>query len=171
MSNLTNSLIDSFASKLKASGVPLREENNTARLEVFERKLPKRLPQSFSSFLSRYSFPAFNAEGISFFGWDSAANAYTAEAAGVEGSLSELLLPAGYVQIGRPDSGNFDAICFDLNEPEQNREYRIVKVDHEEILCNWRIRVSGELWPSFVKLVDNVLSSAHSQISCEDPGI
>ncbi|HLQ52392.1 MAG TPA: hypothetical protein VK129_12895, partial [Terriglobales bacterium] len=65
---------------------------------------------------------------------------------------------AGYVQIGRPDTGNFDAICFDLNKSAQNREYRIVQIDHEDVLCNWKVRVSGELWPSFIKLVESALS-------------
>jgi hypothetical protein len=71
-----------------------------------------------------------------------------------EGSLSELLLPAGYVQIGRPDTGNFDAICFDLNAAKQNRECRIVRADHEEILCNFRVTITGELWPSFTNLLE-----------------
>ena len=57
-----------------------------------------------------------------------------------KGSLSELLLPAGYFQIGRPDTGSFDAICFVMNTQAQNREYRIVLADHEEILSNLRVR-------------------------------
>ena len=35
--------------------------------------------------------------------------------------VSELLIPAGYVQIGRPDTGDFDAICFDLNHQAQDQ--------------------------------------------------
>jgi hypothetical protein len=107
--------------------------------------------------------------GISLFAWESDSNAYAEEASAAKGSLSELLLPAGYVQIGRRDTGDFDAVCFDLNEKRQNREYRIVQVDHEDILCNWKVRVSGELWPSFTKLVDRVLSSADPQVYYEDP--
>ena len=169
MPNTSDTLIESFASKLKTLGVPLREEDNVGRLNLFESMLPKRLPQSFASFLSRYSFPSFDVGGISLLGWDAALNAYAEEASAVEGSLSELLLPAGYVQIGQPDTGDFDAVCFDLNEKSQNREYRIVRVDHEEILCNWRVRVSGELWPSFIKLVDSVLTGAEPKVHYEDP--
>jgi hypothetical protein len=171
MSNAAHKRIESFVSKLKTFGVPIREEDNKTRLELFEGKLPNRLPQSFGSFLSRYSFPAFDVVGISLFGWESASNLYAEEASAPKGSLSELLVPAGYVQIGRPDTGDFDAVCFDLNDHCQNREYRIVRVDHEDILCNWRVRVSGELWPSFIKLVDNVLSSAQPQVSYEDPSV
>jgi len=169
MSTAIDKLIESFASKVKAYGVPIQEEDNKLRLGLFEEKLPKRLPQSFASFLSRYSFPAFDVVGISLFGWDSDSNAYTEEASAAKGSLSELLLPAGYVQIGRPDTGDFDTVCFDLNEQSQNREYRIVQVDHEEILCNWKVRVSGEAWPSFIRLIDCVLSSADPQVYYEGP--
>jgi len=169
MSTATDKLIESFAAMVKEHGVPIREGNNKSRLELFERKLPKRLPQSFASFLSRYSFPAFDAVGLSLFAWDSDSNPYIEEASAAKGSLSELLLPAGYVQIGRPDTGDFDAICFDLNDPVQNREYRIVQVDHEDILCNWKVRVSGKLWPSFVELVEGALSTPDPKVYWEDP--
>jgi hypothetical protein len=164
MSTTTDKLIESFASMVKDRGVPIREEENGSRLRIFEEKLPKRLPQSFESFLSRYSFPAFDVLGISFFGWDSDSNGYIGEASAAKGSLSELLIPAGYVQIGRPDTGNFDVICFDFNRKSQNREYPIVQVDHEGILCNWKVRVSGERWPSFIKLVDSALGSANPKV-------
>jgi hypothetical protein len=171
MSTAAEKLIESFASKMKAHGVPIREENNESRLAVFERKLPKRLPQSFASFLTRYSFPAFDVLGIFLFGWESDSNRYTEEASAAKGSLSELLLPAGFVQVGRPEGGSFDAVCFDLNEQRQNREYRIVQVDHEEILCNGKVSVSCEPWPSFITFVESALSSADPQVYYEDDSI
>ena len=154
---------------VKDRGVPIRADDNTSRLGWFEEKLPKRMPQSFGSFLSRYSFPAFDVLGIMLFDWDSDSNKYIAEASAPKNSLSELLVPAGFVQIGRPDTGDFDAICFDLNRQPQNREYRIVQVDHEEILCNRKIRVKGELWPSFIKLVESALTSDDPQVYYEEP--
>ncbi|HLX85021.1 MAG TPA: hypothetical protein VKR59_14065 [Terriglobales bacterium] len=176
MSTASDKLMESFAAALKDRGVPIREEDNASRLRIFEEKLPKRLPQSFQSFLCRYSFPAFDVMGIALFGWDSDSNAYVEEASAAESSsrrfpvhLSEFLIPAGYVQIGRPDGGDFDAICFEFNQQSQNREYRIVQVDHEGILCNSKVRVSSELWGSFVELVESALSSADPQIYYEDP--
>lgn len=165
----SHKLIDSFAAMVKDHGVPIREEGNALRLRKFEERLPKRLPQSFEDLLSRYSFPAFDVMGISIFGWDSATNAFTQEATAAKGSLSELLIPAGYVQIGRPDTGAFDAICFDLNTKSQNRECRIVQVDHEDILCNWNVRVSGEWWPSFIKLIESALASSDPKVRYEGP--
>src|SRR5579864_3004116 len=100
---------------------------------------------------------------------ESESNKYIVEASAPKKSLSELLIPAGYVQIGRPDTGDFDAICFDLSRQAQNREYRVVRVDHEDILCNWKVRVTGELWPSFIKLVESALSSDDPQVYYEEP--
>jgi len=104
--------------------------------------------------------------GITFFEWESDSNKYIVEASAPKNSLSELLIPAGYVQIGRPD---FDAICFDFNSQAQNREYRVVQVDHEDILCNWKVRVTGELWPSFIKLVESALNSDYPRVYYEEP--
>jgi hypothetical protein len=157
MSNSTDRLVESFVSKLNASGLAIQTENNTSRLSELEARLPKRLPQSFTSLLSLYSFSSFDVCGISLFAWDKASNGYLDA---TKGPLAEMLLPAGFVQIGRPDTGDFDAVCFDLNTPKQNREYQIVRIYHEEILCNSRVKIRGKLWPSFRKLIERVLSGS-----------
>jgi hypothetical protein len=162
-----NELIDALAVMLGRHNVPIKGSDNLLRLGNLESKLPRRLLQSFESLLSRYSFPAFDLLGISFFEWDADTNRYIAEASAGKSSLSELLIPAGYVQIGRPDTGNFDAICFDLNLMSNNREYRIVQIDHEDILCNWKVRVSGERWPSFLNLVEHSLACEDPQVHCD----
>lgn len=169
MSNSIDHLIDRFTAMLKRNGVPIRAEDNALRLGAFEEKLPKRLPQSFESLLSRYSFPAFEVLDIWLFGWDSDSSAYIVQASALKNSLSELLVPAGYVQIGRPNEFNFDAICFDLNSDRQNRECPIVQADHENILINFKVRVTGELWPSFVEFVQSALSSDDPKVYYEEP--
>ena len=154
MGRNTDALVDAFASKVKAQGVAIHPENNASRLQDLEAKIPKRLPPSFETFLSRYSFPPFDASGISFFGWGPTSKEFCGLTSPHKDPLSELLGPAGYFQIGRPDTGSFDAICFDMNGEKQNREYRIVLADHEEIVCNSRIKIRAELWPSFRKLLE-----------------
>jgi hypothetical protein len=165
----TDQLMDRFATMVKGRGVPIRADDNASRLRAFEEKLPSRLPQSFESFLSRYSFPAFEVLGIWLFGWESDSSQYIVEASAPKNSLSEMLIPAGYVQIGQPDTVNFDAICFDLNHYCQNREYRVVQIDHEDILINFTVHVTGERWPSFVRLVESALSSDNPQVIYEPP--
>lgn len=150
----TDHLIDRFCAMVRGRGVPIRAEDNGARLSAFQKKLPKQIPLSFQSLSSRYSFPTFDVLGITLFGWESEQSAYIEEASAPKNSLSELLIPSGHVQIGRPATGEFNAICFDLNHHGRNREYGIVQIDHEEILCNWKVRVKRGLWPSFIKLVE-----------------
>jgi hypothetical protein len=149
-------LTDVFASKFSAV---IRPEDNSRRLRELESKLPTRLPPSFESLLSRYSFAPFDASGISFFGWGPTSAELFEVALGAKGSLSELLLPARYFQIGRPDTGSFDAICFDLNGQKQNREYGTVLADHEEVLSNSRVKIRSELWPSFRNFLETAIKS------------
>jgi hypothetical protein len=111
MATATDQLIDHFASKLNSLSVQIRPEDNLLRLQALEEKLPKRLPQSFTTLLSRYSFPSFDLGGITFLGWGPDHTEFSEVAPPPKGSLSELLLPAGYIQIGRPDTGDFDAVC------------------------------------------------------------
>jgi hypothetical protein len=152
----TKQLVDAFALRFK---VAIRPEDNSLRLRELESKLLKRLPPSFESLLSRYSFVPFDVSGVSFFGWGHASSELFEVVSPPKGALSTLLLPAGYFQVGRPNTGSFDAICLDLNTPKQNREYRIVLVDHEEALSNSRVKIRSELWPSFRHFLESAISS------------
>jgi hypothetical protein len=159
MNHKLEELVDAFVSRLQAQGVTIRRDDNTSRLQDLEAKLPNRLPQSYETLLSRYSFQPFDASGISFFGWGLGSTELPEVASPRKGSLSELLLPAGYLQIGRPDTGSFDAICFDMNDHSQNREHGIVLADHEEILCNSRVKIRSQVWPSFRKFLESGVKS------------
>jgi len=48
---------------------------------------------------------------------------------------------------------DYDPVCFDIKSRKKNGECRIVKIDHEEILCNNRVKLVAELAPSFRELV------------------
>jgi hypothetical protein len=169
MTSEIDHLIDRFAGMVQGLGVPILAEDNSSRLLVLKEKLPKRIPLTFESLLSRYSFPAFDLLGITLFEWVSDSTPFIAEASAPRNSLSELLIPAGYVQIGHPATGSFDAICFALNHYAHNCEYGIVQVDHEEILCNWKVRIVRELWPSFASLVESAMDADDPQVHYEPP--
>jgi len=47
---------------------------------------------------------------------------------------------------------------------QDRRKLRIVKIDHEEILCNNRIKIVSELAPSFLDLVLQSLADAKQQL-------
>jgi hypothetical protein len=46
-----------------------------------------------------------------------------------------------------------DPVCFDIKSGTNSKDYRIVKIDHGEILCNYRVKVVKEIAPSFRHLV------------------
>jgi hypothetical protein len=67
--------------------------------------------------------------------------------------LWEALIPAGFIQFGKGTDLDYDPVCFDIKSRKQGGDCRIVKIDHEEILCNNRVKVVAELAPSFYQLV------------------
>jgi hypothetical protein len=122
-----DSSIDAFVRVLLEAGIPVRAGDNREAVKELNAKLPKRISRPFEILLSRYSFPKFDVCGITLFAWSSnwESTEYLEAASGPKNSLAELLLPAGYLQIGRPDTGSFDAVCFDLND---GRNQRIVQL-------------------------------------------
>jgi hypothetical protein len=68
-------------------------------------------------------------------------------------ALWDVLTPNGYLQFGKGPDLNYDPVCFDFNKPGMDGDYRIVQIDHEEILCKYRIKEVAELAPSFKDLV------------------
>lgn len=82
----------------------------------------------------------------------------------------EILIPRGYIPFGKRAGGHFDPLCFDLQKREgrrtqkrrrkQNAECRIVLLDHEEVLCNGRIRELEELAPTFRQLLLSTIERA-----------
>jgi hypothetical protein len=75
--------------------------------------------------------------------------------------LWEALIRAGYIRFGKGPDMDYDPVCFDMNSRKKNREMRVVKIDHEEILCNFRIKVVAELAPSFEALVLQTIEAAN----------
>ena len=75
--------------------------------------------------------------------------------------LSTFLLKNGYIPFGKGPDIDYDPVCFDLKSRKKNREFSIIKLDHEEILCNERLKVVAELAPTFEQLVVNTINAAN----------
>ncbi|MGC2420758.1 MAG: hypothetical protein WA405_03810, partial [Candidatus Acidiferrales bacterium] len=78
--------------------------------------------------------------------------------------LWDFLLPRGYIQFAKGPDIDYDPVCFDISSRRKNGDYRIVKIDHEEILCNNRLRIVAELSPSFEGLVKAVIDRADRSV-------
>lgn len=74
--------------------------------------------------------------------------------------LWEALIPAGFLQFGKGPDLDYDPVCFDIKTRKESGDCRIVKIDHEEILCNYRVKVVAELAPSFYQLVLETIERA-----------
>jgi hypothetical protein len=74
--------------------------------------------------------------------------------------LTDFLLPLGYIQFGKGPDADYDPVCFDISSRKKNGDYGIVKIDHEEILCNDRLKVVADLAPNFEELVKAVIETA-----------
>jgi hypothetical protein len=128
-------------------------------IQPLEARLPARFPRSFRSLLERYEYPAFAIGPIVLFAntAEGVANELREEIWRDRG-LSEMLIPNGFLQFGRPATGSYNPICFEAGGQTGSQEYAIVRLDHEEILCNLRIRVTERVGRSFYDFVEAQLS-------------
>jgi hypothetical protein len=75
--------------------------------------------------------------------------------------LWDALTSAGFIPFGKGPDVDYDPVCFDIKSQKQGGDCRIVKIDHEEILCHNRIKVVAELAPSFYQLVLQTIDRAN----------
>ncbi len=128
-------------------------------LRTLEVKLPKRFPASFRSLLTRYAFPSFDAGGLSFFSnTGTASDDELSVAIFNDRNIAAATLKAGYIQFARPETQSYDPVCFDARRASSNREFPLVRLDHEEILCRERIVVTATLADSFYLFVADFVS-------------
>lgn len=60
----------------------------------------------------------------------------------------------GLLQIGKPVSGSYDPVCFDLRSRSKTGEGPVVRLDHEAILIEGRIAVVSTVAASFLELLN-----------------
>jgi hypothetical protein len=78
--------------------------------------------------------------------------------------LVESLIPGGFVQFGQAPDMNYDPVCFDLRgRRRKDGDYRIVQLDHEAILCHYKIQEVAELAPSFRELMLQIVGDAEKK--------
>ena len=140
---------------------PQRVDTPSTALEALYAVLPARLPHLYELLLLRYRWATVdlgryrlvaNAPGPDL---DRLLPVLSRDPA-----LWETLLPAGYVRFGMGPDMDYDPVCFDIRRERRHRDYRIVKFDHEEILCHGRLKEVAELAPTFRELVRQTIEHA-----------
>jgi len=67
---------------------------------------------------------------------------------------------SGYIPFGKGTGGDYDPVCFDLKSRKKSADCRVVKINHEEILCNNRIKIVTEVASSFESLMLQTIALA-----------
>jgi len=133
---------------------PLKGETSPTHLEEVYAKLPARFPKLFERMVLSYRWAEVDLGTYTLLANPPGPHSNGLfEQISKDSGLWEALVPAGFLQFGKGPDLDYDPVCFDIKTRKQGGDCRIVKIDHEQILCNNRIKVVAELAPSFYQLV------------------
>jgi hypothetical protein len=149
---------------LSAAGEPDTFDWQIARsddanwLAAVEARLPFRLPPTFRSLIARHTFPRFESGPFTFYGVglphpESNPDEFRS-AIFLDKTMSSFLLTQGLLPFTRPADGSYDPVCFDCRGSRRRSEPAVVRVDHEEVLCNDRLRIVSQLGEGFDALLE-----------------
>lgn len=136
-------------------------------LPKLEGRLPFRLPPTFRSLIARYLFPSFETGPLTFYSVgvrdsDSHGTEFRLAIFG-DHVMSPLLLKHGLLPFARPADGSYDPVCFDYRVSRRRLEPAVLRIDHEEILCNERIRIVESLAQGFDMLIEETTRQLQSR--------
>ena len=73
--------------------------------------------------------------------------------------MSKVLLENNFIQFAKGPGGNYDPICFEVDNKKEINDYRIVQIDHEELLCKERIKIVKEISKSMHELMKKIIKN------------
>ncbi len=140
---------------------PIKVETPDQALEAIYAKLPARFPRLYEQLVLTYRWEEVDLQTCRLL-----ANPPGRDLTGLLAQMSKdpafwnTLRGAGYIQFGNGPDIDYDPVCFDLSARKKNGDCRIVKIDHEEILCNNRLKVVSEIAQSFENLMLRTIETA-----------
>src|SRR5262249_55044879 len=111
-------------------------------------KLPARFPPLYEGLILSYRWAEIDLDVITLL-----ANPVGPELSGLDHEifkdrgLVEVLLPNGLLQFAKAGGGDYDPVCFDTRDRRKGGDAPVVRVDHEDILCDRRLRITEQLAP------------------------
>lgn len=114
-------------------------------------RLPARFPDLYEYLLVNYRWETVDLRLLTLLANPGPAGLLTSLL--YDRNLVDFLLPAGLIPFARPPGGDYDPICFDLKHRRGNRDYQVVRVNHEDILSRFRLGSPTPLYETFVELV------------------
>lgn len=130
-------------------------------VERFVPRVP--YPSVFQEFVERHVFVAFDVGEICIY----------SNIQGEEDDLARLfadklltreLVGAGFLPFGRPTTGDYDRICFDVRDVRDPQDAPVVRMDHEAILSKGRVPRPSRLADGLMNLVDLELQNARPNL-------
>lgn len=128
------------------------------QLGEFEQRVGGKVPDLFAQLILNYRWNSAECEWVAFL-----PNPSTDGLAGLakEVERDQVLFAAlkatGMVQMGRPVTGSYDAVCFDTRRT-RDRDCPIVRISHETALQFGKVSIAEEMAPSFTALVEMILA-------------
>ena len=141
---------------------PILQTTDPLNLDPLYGKLPARFPPLYELLVLSYRWAEIDLVSYRLLG-----NPLGPDLSGLLNEMSKdkflfsFLLKNGYIPFGKGPDIDYDPVCFDLRARKKNGEFTVVKIDHEEILCNERIKVVVELAPTFDQLVKTTIELAN----------
>lgn len=134
-------------------------KDHTSEIDELQKKIPIKFPMSYYSLLSRYCFLGFRLKNIFLYGNTGKKLNYDLETRLFSDKImSPFLLNNGFLQIGNPEPGNYDPVCFDISRCKKGfKEPQIVQLDHEAILCKSQLKILCKISSSFIELLEKAV--------------
>ncbi len=139
---------------------PIRVETDPSCLDALYAKLPARFPHLYEQLVLSYRWAEVDLERFTLLANPPGEGLeLLLEQIHRDKHLTKILESNGYMRFAKGPDIDYDPVCFDLRHRRPG-DFRIVKLDHEEILCNSRIREVAELASSFRELVLKTIEDA-----------
>lgn len=153
--NNIDEIVDQFAQKLSSNGIAIESYAGIDWIDRILKKLPTKYPPSFMSLISRYIIDDFEIGNLWFYAnrGDQEYEEF-AQAIFRNSIIFEVTVSNGYLHFARPADGSYDPVCFDIRK-RKNKEFPVVRLNHESILQFEQITVVETLYPTLLDFMLN----------------
>jgi|SRR5678815_346359 hypothetical protein len=156
----TPARIDALVGRLAERGTEFRPIRNAPWIEEVESRLGFKLPAIYRSLVTRYAFPTLTLEKVELFSnLGDGSEEDLATAPFRDADLSSWLISHRLAQVGRPSTGSYDPVCFDIGSSPAGRDAAVVQLDHEDILLSRKKVSRVVVAASFLALVQKVIDA------------
>jgi hypothetical protein len=154
-------LLERFAASIEKRWAPVKCATDPHRLTALHAQLSGRLPPLYERLVLSYRWEEVDIRSCTLLANPAGPN--------LDGLFLQIsrdpalwtqLSRSGYIPFGKGSGGSYDPVCFELKSRKKSGDCKIVRIDHEEILCNNRIKVIAEIAPSFEALVMQTITLA-----------